>query len=141
VQFGPPLSLDDLDLAEARFEGCLFRLPALRGADFSASAFRDCRFEPARFASCTFAEAHFDNCSLFDVAQKKGCIFAFCDVQAAEMAKCNFATNSFERCDLYDLKAVECSFRGAQFDRSTFSKPLSRRSVLTKVAFDACNLS
>jgi uncharacterized protein YjbI with pentapeptide repeats len=141
VLFPETLSLDEVDLTESRFDRCLFRVPTIRGADFSRSAFKACRFEPTRFASCRLANAHFDGCALFDPQQKKGCTFAFCDVQAVETAKCNFATNLFERCDLYNIRAVECSFRGARFQQSTFTKLLSKRSALTKAFFDKCNFS
>ena len=121
-------------------------LPVPRAGDpqrqiFQGSAFKNCRFEPTRFASCKLANTRFDGCALFDLRQKKGCTFAFCDIQAAEAIQCNFATSSFERCDLYNVRAVECSFRGARFHHSTFSKALSKRSALTKATFDKCNLS
>lgn len=141
VLFAPDLALDDFDFTEARFERCLFRVPAIRGADFSQAVFKDCRFEPTRFANCRFAGAQFQSGTLFDLQQKKGCTFAFCEMPALESTKCNFATNTFERCDLYNLRALECSFRGVQFRQSTFGKAISRRSVLTKAFFDRCNLS
>ena len=141
IRFGPPLCFDELDFSESSFEGCLFGVATLRGANFSRSQFKNCKFEPTRFASCKFGEVRFDGCALFDLGQKKGCTFAFCDLQSAEAAKCNFATNSFERCDLYNLRSVECSFRGARFQHSTFTKTLSRRSVVTKAFFDKCNFS
>jgi len=139
--FAPPLSLDDLDVSETAFERCLFRLPAIRSTNFSRCRFSDSRFEPTRFANCKLGAAQFEGCVLFDVAQKKGCTFAFCDLHAAEFSKCNLATSAFERCDLYDLRAVDCSFRGAHFRQSTFSKALSRRTVITKGSFTNCNLS
>jgi fluoroquinolone resistance protein len=139
--FAAPLALDDLDLAESRFERCLFRLPAVRSADFSGATFRDCRFERTRFASCKFGDARLHGCDLFDVAHRQGCSFAFCEMPAVEAEKCNFATGTFERCDLHNLRAVECSFRGARFPRSSFTKVLSRRSSLTRASFDKCNLS
>ena len=139
--FAAPLALDDLDLAEARFERCLFRLPAIKNADFADAAFRDCRFEQTRFASCRFGNARFHGCDLFDVRHRRGCSFAFCDMPGVEAEKCNFATSSFERCDLHNLRAVECSFRGVRFHRSSFTKALSRQSTLTRASFDKCNLS
>ena len=139
--FPATLALEGVDFTESRFDRCLFRVPTIRSADFSGSAFKNCTFEPTRFSSCKLAGTQFDSCALFDVKQKKGCTFAFCDMQAAEAVKCNFATSSFERCDLYNVRAVECSFRGAQFHHSTFTKALSRRSVLTKAFFDKCNFS
>jgi uncharacterized protein YjbI with pentapeptide repeats len=139
ILFPATLALEGVDFAESRFDRCLFRAPAIRSADFSGAAFNNCTFEPTRFSSC--ANTRFNGCALFDVQQKKGCTFAFCDIQAAEAVKCNFATSSFERCDLYNVRAVECSFRGAQFHGSTFTKALSRRSALTKAAFDKCNFS
>ena len=137
ILFSPNLSLDEFDLVESRFDRCVFRMPTIRSTDFSGSEFKDCRFEPARFASCKLTGTHLVGCALFDVQQKKGCTFAFCDLQAAAFDKYNFATNSFERCDLYNLRAVECSFRGAQFHHSTFTKALSKRSTLTKALFDS----
>ena len=122
ILFPATLALDQFDFTESRFDRCLFRVPAIRSADFSGSAFKNCRFEPTRFSSCKLANTRFNGCALFDVQQKKGCTFAFCDIQAAEAVKCNFATSSFERCDLYNVRAVECSFRGAQFHGSTSSK-------------------
>jgi fluoroquinolone resistance protein len=141
VLFPSTLALEGIDFTESRFERCLFRVPTIRSVDFSGAAFNNCTFEPTRFASCKLANARFYGCTLFDLRQKKGCTFAFCDIQAAEAVQCNFATSSFERCDLYNVRAVECSFRGARFRHSTFSKALSRRSALTKAAFDKCNLS
>ncbi|MDP1964887.1 MAG: pentapeptide repeat-containing protein, partial [Reyranella sp.] len=137
----PDLALDELDLTESRFDRCHFQVPIIRSADFSGSEFRDCRFEPIRFASCRFAKTRFQGCTLFDVGKKKGCTFAFCALQAAEITKCNFSTSSFERCDLYGISAVDSGFRGAQFHQSTFTKTISRKSVLTKASFDRCNLS
>ena len=141
VRFSSALSLDDVDLGECEFDGCVFGVPSVRSADFSRSRFKNCKFEPTRFASCKFNSAHFDGCALFDARQKKGCTFAFCEAASIEAVKSNFATGSFDRCDLYNLHAVECSFRGAQFHRSTFTKTISRRSALTKASFDKCNLS
>jgi uncharacterized protein YjbI with pentapeptide repeats len=141
VLFPATLVLDGFDFTESRFERCLFRVPAIRSADFSGVVFQNCTFEPTRFASCKLAGARFDGCALFDLQQKKGCSFAYCDMQGAEIINCNLTTSSFERCDLYNVRAVECSFRGARFHGSTFSKALSRRSVLTKASFDKCNLS
>lgn len=141
LQFAADLTFDDIDLTESRFERCLFQVPALRSADFSSAAFTDCKFESARFANCKFAKARLQGCVLFDAGKKKGCTFAFCDLQGAEVRKSNFATASFDRCDLYNLSALECSFRGAQFHQSTFTKAISRRSVLTKAVFDKCNMS
>ncbi|SJZ94910.1 Pentapeptide repeat-containing protein [Enhydrobacter aerosaccus] len=141
ILFPPDLVLDEADLSESRFERCLFRVPLIRGVDFSGSIFEDCRFAPTRFASCKLPGTRFTGCTLFDVEQKKGSSFAFCDLQAAEMTKCNFATCSFERCDLYNVHAVECSFRGVQFGHSSFTKALSRRSTLARASFDGCNFS
>jgi uncharacterized protein YjbI with pentapeptide repeats len=121
------LALDGIDFTESRFERCLFRVPAIRSADFLGAAFKTCTFESTRFASCKLAGARFDGCALFDPQQKKGCTFAFCDMQAAEAVNCNFATSSFERCDLYNVHAVDCSFRSARFHQSTFIKALSKR--------------
>lgn len=141
LQFAAGLTFDDIDLTESRFERCLFQVPTIRSADFSNAQFSDCKFEPTRFANCRFAKARLQGCVLFDAGKKKGCAFAFCDLQAAEVRKCNFATTSFDRCDLYNFSALECSFRGAQFHQSTFTKAISRRSVLTKAVFDKCNIS
>ena len=141
ILFPATLALEGVDFMESRFERCLFHVPTIRSADFSGSVFENCTFEPTRFSSCKLANTRFHGCALFDVQQKKGCTFAFCDIQAAEAVKCNFATSSFERCDLYNVRAVECSFRGAQFHGSTFTKALSKRSALTKAAFDKCNFS
>ena len=141
ILFPATLALEGIDFTESRFERCLFRVPTVRSVDFSGAAFSNCTFEPTRFASCKLANTRFHGCALFDLKQKKGCTFAFCDMQAAEAVQCNFATSSFERCDLYNVRAVECSFRGARFRHSTFSKALSRRSALTKAIFDKCNLS
>jgi fluoroquinolone resistance protein len=141
IRFAETLALDDLDFTESRFERCLFSVPMIRGADFSAAKFKDCKFEPTRFASCKLADARLEGCSLFDVQRKKGCTFAFCDLQAVEIVKSNLATTCFERCDLYNVRAAECSFRGARFDRSTFTRALSRRAAMTKASFDKCNLS
>jgi len=102
---------------------------------FLRAAFEKLPVRADAFLQLQLAGARFHGCALFDVQQKKGCIFAFCDIQAAEAVKCNFATSSFERCDLYNVRAVECSFRGAQFHASTFSKALSKRSTLTKASF------
>jgi uncharacterized protein YjbI with pentapeptide repeats len=141
IRFAPVVSFDELDFGECEFDGCVFAVPSVRSADFSRSRFKNCKFEPTRFASCKFNGAQFDGCVLFDAGQKKGCTFAFCQAASIEAVKSNFATSSFERCDLYNLHAVECSFRGAQFRRSTFTKTISRRSALTKASFDKCNLS
>ena len=141
VLFAADLTLDELDFAEARFTRCHFRAPTLRGADFSRSVFEECRFEPMRWANCKLARARLQGCTLFDSGTRKGCTFAFCDLEAAEVAKSNLATGTFERCDLYGFSAVDSSFRGAQFKQSSFTKTLSRRSALTKVTFERCNLS
>jgi fluoroquinolone resistance protein len=135
------LALDGADLAESRFERCLFQSGTIQGADFSEASFTDCRFGPSRFASCTWAKARLSGCSWFDADEKKGCTFVFCDMQAVEIAKCNFATCSFERCDLYNLRATDTSFRGVQFGQSTFSRAISKRSTLTKASFENCNIS
>lgn len=137
----PELSLDGLELAQSRFDRCLFRNPSIQSADFSGSAFADCVFGPMRLASCKFAKTRLVGCSWFDSEKRKGSTFAFCDLQSVEVAKCNLATCVFERCDLYDFSAVDSSLRGAQFRQSTFSKTLSRRSTLTKVSFERCNIS
>ncbi len=105
VLFAADVVLDELDLAEARFERCRFQRPAVRGADFSGAEFSDCTFEPMRIASCKFGKARLSGCSAFDAGTRKGCTFAFCDMHGAEVIKCNFATGTFERCDLYDLSA------------------------------------
>jgi fluoroquinolone resistance protein len=141
VVFAADLMLDDFDFAEARFTRCQFRAPTLRGADFSSSVFEECRFEPMRWANCKLTRARLQGCTLFDIGTRKGCTFAFCDLEAAEVARSNFATGAFERCDLYGFSAVDSSFRGAQFKQSSFTKTLSRRSALTKVTFERCNLS
>lgn len=141
VLFSADIALDELDLTEGRFERCHFQAPTIRGADFSGAAFSDCAFEPMRLASCKMVKTRLSGCSTFDAGKRKGCTFAFCDIHAAEVIKCNFATSTFERCDLYDLNAVDSSFRGVSFRQSTFSKTISRRSVLTKATFDGCNLS
>jgi fluoroquinolone resistance protein len=137
----PDLALDNADLAESRFERCLFQSMTVQAADFSEASFTDCRFEPSRFASCTWAKARLSGCSWFDADKKKGSTFAFCDLQAVEITKCNFATCIFERCDLYNLTAVDSSFRGVQFRQSTFSRAISKRSTLTKASFEGCNIS
>jgi fluoroquinolone resistance protein len=134
------LALDGLDMAESRFERCLFQSATIQAADFSEATFTDCRFEPSRFASCKWAKARLSGCSWFDADHKKGSTFAFCDLQAVEISKCNLATCTFERCDLYNLGAVDSSFRGAQFGHSTFSKAISRRVTVTKASFEGCNL-
>jgi fluoroquinolone resistance protein len=139
--FATDIALDELDLTESRFERCLFQAPSVRGADFSGAAFSDCTFEPMRMASCKLVKTRLSGCSAFDAGKRKGCTFAFCDMHGAEIIKCNFATGRFERCDLYDLNAVDSSFRGVNFHQSTFTKAISRRSVLTKATFDGCNLS
>jgi fluoroquinolone resistance protein len=141
VTFAPGLSLDDLDLAESRFERCRFALPAVRGANFSESTFKDCHFAPSRFANCKFARAKFAGCTLFDVEKKAGSTFAFCEMHSLIVEKCNLATCTFDRCDLYDIGAVDSSFRGARFVRSSFTKVLSRRSTVTQGSFERCNMS
>jgi uncharacterized protein YjbI with pentapeptide repeats len=141
VRFPAELSLDELDVAESRFERCHFHGTALRGTDFSNGTFEDCRFEPMRAANCKLVRAKLQGCAFFDAGTRKGCTFAFCDLQGAEIAKCNLATGAFERCDLYGLAAVDSSFRGAHFRQSSFTKTLSRRSALTKGSFERCNLS
>jgi fluoroquinolone resistance protein len=135
------ITLDQLDLAESRFERCLFQVPTIRGADFSGTEFQDCRFEPTRFANCKLGRARFVGCTLFDATSKKGCTFAFCDLQAAEIVRSNLSSVSFDGSELYGIKAVEGSFRGARFPRSTFTKAISKRSILTKATFDTCNFS
>lgn len=139
--FAADIGLDDLDLAESRFERCRFQMPTIRGADFSGAQFGDCTFEPMRLASCKLVKTQLSGCSAFDAGKKKGCTFAFCDLHGAEVVKCNFATGTFERCDLYDFSAEDSSFRGANFHQSTFTRAISRRSVLTKATFEGCNLS
>ena len=141
MRFTADIVLDELDFTEARFERCHFQAPAVRGADFTGAAFSDCTFEPMRLASCKLAKARLSGCSAFDAGKRKGCTFAFCDMHGAEVIKCNFATGTFERCDLYDFSAADSSFRGVNFRQSTFTKAISRRSVLTKAVFDGCNLS
>jgi fluoroquinolone resistance protein len=141
VLFGADLMLDELDFAEARFMRCRFQAPILRGADFSSSLFEECRFEPMRWSNCKLTRTRLQGCTLFDTGTRKGCTFAFCDLEAAEVAKSNLATGTFERCNLYGFSAVDSSFRGAQFKQSSFTKTLSRRSALTKVTFERCNLS
>lgn len=141
MAFSPDLSLDDLDLTESRFERCRFALPAVRGTDFSESTFKDCHFAPTRFANCKFGKAQFSGGSLFDVEKKVGSVFAFCDMHSLVVEKYNFATCTFDRCDLYDISAVDSSFRGTRFVRSSFTKALSRRSTVTKASFEHCNLT
>jgi len=141
VRFPPEVPFDDLDCAGFRFTRCLFQCPTVRGADFSEAEFRDCMFATARFASCKFVDARFESCTFFDPEQKTGCTFAFCELRAVEMVRCNFSVNSFERCDLYNLRATECGFRGVRFHGSTFSRPISKKVVLTKAKFDKCNFS
>lgn len=141
VRFAADLALDELDLTEGRFERCHFQGPTIRGADFSGAEFSDCTFEPMRLASCKMVKTRLSGCSAFDAGKRKGCTFAFCDIHGAEVIKCNLATSTFERCDLYDFNAVDSSFRGVNFHQSTFTKTISRRSVLTKATFDSCNLS
>jgi uncharacterized protein YjbI with pentapeptide repeats len=141
ILFPPAVTFDDLDCTGCRFARCLFQCPIVRGTEFSEAEFRDCRFAPARFASCKFAGARFENCTFFGPEQKAGCTFAFCELRAVEMVKCNFSVNSFERCDLYNLRATECGFRGVNFHGSTFSRPISKKVVLTKARFDKCNFS
>ena len=135
------LVLNQLDLAESRFERCLFQIPTIRSVDFSGAEFNECRFEPTRFANCKLAKARFVGCTLFDTGTKKGCTFAFCDLQSAEIVRSNVSSGSFEGCELYGISAVEGSFRGARFPRSTFTKVISKRSTLTKATFDKCNFS
>jgi fluoroquinolone resistance protein len=137
----PDLVWDGVDLGEGRFEGCLFRGVTIQSANFSEASFTDCRFEPSRFASCNWAKARLNGCSWFDAEKKKGSTFAFCDLHAVEITKCNLATCVFERCDLYNLGAIDSSFRGARFGHSTFSKAISRKSTLSKVSFETCNIS
>jgi uncharacterized protein YjbI with pentapeptide repeats len=141
LAFTSGVTLDELDLSEARFEGCTFELPSVRGADFSGARFQDCRFAPIRLASCKFPGARFDGISFFDTDSKKGAVFAFCDLREAEAEKCNFAVGTFERCDLHDFKARECSFRGVRFNGSSFAKAISRRVVITRARFEACNFT
>ena len=141
VLFAADVALDDLDFTESRFERCRFEAPTIRGADFSGAAFSDCAFAPMRIASCKLVKTRLSGCSAFDAGKRKGCTFAFCDMHGAEVIKCNLATSRFERCDLYDVNAEGSSFRGASFHQSTFTKTISRRSVLTKAVFDGCNLS
>lgn len=140
VLFAADVSLDEVDLAESRFDRCRFEAPT-RGADFSEAAFSDCTFEPMRLASCKLVKTRLSGCSAFDAGKRKGCTFAFCDMHGAEVIKCNFATSTFERCDLYDFSAADSSFRGVSFRQSTFTKAISRRSVLTKATFEGCNIS
>ena len=135
------VTLDELDLSESRFEDCAFDLPNVRGADFSGAQFKECRFSPVRLASCKFAGARFEGAGFFDPESKKGAVFAFCDLREVEAEKCNFAVGAFERCDLHDFKARECSFRGVRFNGSSFAKAISRRVVVTRARFEACNFT
>lgn len=137
----PDITLDRMELTESRFERCLFQIPTIRGAGLTSAEFSDCRFEPTRFANCKLGRARFVGCSLFDAGTKKGCTFAFCDLQAAEVVRSNLSSGSFEGCELYGVNAVDSIFRGARFPRSTFTKAISKRSMLTKAAFDRCNFS
>jgi uncharacterized protein YjbI with pentapeptide repeats len=141
VLFPPATTFDDLDCTDCRFIRCLFQCPTVRGTDFSDAEFRDCRFAPARFASCKFTGARFEHCTFFNPERKTGCTFAFCELRAVEMVKCNFSVSSFERCDFYNLRAIECGFRGVNFHGSTFSRPISKKIVLTKAKFDKCNFN
>jgi fluoroquinolone resistance protein len=141
ILFSPGTTFDDLDCTGCRFTRCLFQCPTFRGADFSEAEFRDCRFAPARFASCKFTGARFESSTFFNPEQKTGCTFAFCELRAVEMVKCNFSISSFERCDFYNLRAIESGFRGVDFHGSTFSRPISKKVILTKAKFDKCNFS
>jgi fluoroquinolone resistance protein len=135
------LVLDQLDLTESRFERCLFRIPTIRSADFSGAEFNECKVEPTRFANCKVRKTRFVGCTFFDAGSKNGCTFAFCDLQSAEIVRSNLSGSAFEGCDLYGVSGVESSFRGARFPRSTFTKTISKRSMLTKASFDTCNFS
>ena len=131
-----------LAAGDRAFEGMLFSSALdLSAVDLSEATFTDCRFEPMRWANCKLTRARLQGCTLFDSGMRKGCSFAFCDLEAAEVAKSNLATGIFERCALYGFSAVDSSLRGAQFKQSSFTKTLSRRSALTKVTFERCNLS
>lgn len=141
VAFTPAVTLDELDLAECRFIDCIFDLPSVRGADFSGALFKGCRISPGRFASCKLAGARVHDSSFFDADRKKGFTFAFCDLRGVEAEKCNFAVNSFERCDMHDFGARECSFRGVRFHGSTFTKSISKRVIVTRARFEACNFA
>lgn len=130
-----------MDLAGSRFERCLFQVPTLRGSDLSSAEFSDSRSEPTPFANCKLGGARFVGCALFGAGANKGCTFAFCELQATEIVRSNLSSGSFEDCALYGVSAVEGSFRGARFPRSTFTRAISKRSTLTIARFDRCNFS
>lgn len=141
IAFTSAVTLDELDLSDCLFVGCSFDLPAVRGADFSGARFEDCRFSPGRFASCKFPGTRFQGTDFFDADRKKGCTFAFCDLREVEAEECNYAVGSFERCDMHDFRARECSFRGVRFHASTFTKAVSKRMIVTRARFEACNFT
>jgi fluoroquinolone resistance protein len=131
---------DDADLSEAVFVNCLIEDANVAGANFSCARFKDCRIVRSRFARCDLREARFEDCGFADAERKTGLIAAFSNLEQAVFSNCDLTLSLFDRSSLYAIEVVNCSLRGARFEKADFAKAFGRKVIRSAATFRDCTL-
>ncbi len=131
----------DLDCESARFNDCLIEHAQYSNAIFTGATFSRCQFHRCRYSRSDLTAAAFEDCS-FTVRDDApvGCSFAFSDLRRARFVNCDLSFCEIERSDMFSVEMDRCNLRGARFHRVDFSQAFSRKVVVTRAGFRACNL-
>jgi fluoroquinolone resistance protein len=131
----------DLDCENARFADCVIDQAQLSSTIFAGAKFSRCQFPRCRFSRADLSDAEFDECS-FTVKDDTpvGCAFVFSDFRRARFRKCDLSLCQFERSDLFSVEMDKCNLRGARFHKVDFSHAFSRKVIVTRAIFRACNM-
>ena len=137
----PDVDWSDLDCQSANFVGCRFEEAHFPGAIFAAAGFTRCQFNRCRFPHADLSDATFDEC-VFATRDDPptGCAFAFSDLRRAKFLRSDLSLCEFERCDLFSIEVDHCVLRGARFHKADFSHAYSRKVVVTRATFRACDM-
>ncbi|MGC1302785.1 MAG: pentapeptide repeat-containing protein [Caulobacteraceae bacterium] len=127
------------DLSEAVFEDCTLRGAHLSGVVLEGARFIRCQLVDCRFSHVEAVGAVFETCVLTNSEAHKGLGVIFSRFEQARFLQCDLSFSTWERSDLHGLEMQDCNLRGAQFERTDFSKRFGRKLVRTSAAFRRCN--
>jgi fluoroquinolone resistance protein len=134
------LAFGGLDAEAPTFERCRASHAQFTGGELAESTWRDCELIACSFASVDFSGARFVNCRFADLENTKGSEFRFADLKGALFESCELSLARFNGCEAFDISFLRCMMRGAEFERTGFSRIFGRKLVKTQAAFEDCLL-
>jgi len=131
----------DLDLADAVFQHCVFPNARFAATTLNGARFSHCHFRDCRFTNADLRGSHFTDCNFTErAAETTGVTFIGTDLRETSFTRVDLSMARVERCVLFSITLQSCNLLGANFDKSDFSHGYSRKQTTTRASFLSCNL-